>query len=64
MYGIWDHGIGDWVREMPSKIDDGGIAILAFTTEKKAQIRAAKHYGYETYTALKKDGTVEVMKID
>ena len=30
MWGIWDFDLKDWVRELPSKVDDGGIAILAF----------------------------------
>lgn len=63
MYGIWDHGEDDFVREMPSKVDDGGVAILAFATEKKARIRAAKHYGYETYAQLKKDGIAETRQL-
>ena len=49
MWGIWDHDTDDWVRELPSKVDDGGIAILAFDKLEDAQERAAQHYGYEDY---------------
>lgn len=53
IYGIWckdeNGNKGDWLRELPSNVDDGGIAILAFLTKRAATTRAAKHYGFTTY---------------
>jgi hypothetical protein len=64
LYGIWCKDInnnkGDWFRELQSSVDDGGIAILTFTSKREACYRAAKNYGYDTYTQAKKDGWVEV----
>lgn len=64
IYGVWckdAHGNkGDWLREMPSRMDYGDIAILAFTTQRDAKQRAAREYGYETYTEAVKDGWCEI----
>jgi len=64
LYGIWckdeNNNRGDWLRELLSNVDDGGIAILAFTSIKEAKQRAAKNYGYDTYAKAKKDGWCEV----
>lgn len=49
LYGIWDNNEKDWVRELPSTIDDGGIAILCFQTHSQACRRAIKHYGFNSY---------------
>ncbi len=67
MFGIWCHdendGNGDWMRELPSKVDDGGTAILAFDDRSEACIRAAKHYACETYADAKRDGWCEVRRL-
>lgn len=67
LFGIWCHDSkdnkGDWYRELPSKVDDGGIALLAFTSIRAAQQRAASEYGYHTYSEVKKDGWCEVKLI-
>lgn len=64
LYGVWckdeDGGRGDWLRELASNVDDGGIALLAFTSIRAAQARAAKHYGYDSYSGVKKDDWCEV----
>jgi hypothetical protein len=49
LYAIWGEDIEDWIRELPSKVDDGEIAILTFTSLREARERAAKHYGFDTY---------------
>lgn len=64
MWGIWDCNDADWVRELPSKVDDGGEAVLAFTSEAEAKRRAAKHYGYRSYAAAKRDGHCEVRSLN
>lgn len=56
MYGIWDFDAKDWVREMPSKVDDGGVAVLAFATKRQACERAAQHFAYQTYSEAKITG--------
>lgn len=61
-YGIWckDEGDGDWLRELPSRVQDGGEAIIAYASIRAAWSRAAGHYGYHSYTAVKRDGWCEV----
>lgn len=63
LYAIWDHDKGDWVRELQSKVDDGGIAILVFTSQRNAKTRAAKHFGYDRYADLARDGWVSVREV-
>lgn len=63
MYGIWDLDLEDWVRELPSKVDDGGTAALCFETRRSACRRAAKHWGYDSYSACKKCGFCLVIPI-
>lgn len=57
IYGIWCKDLkdykGDWLRELPSNVDDGGIALLTFTSKREACARAGKHYGYDSYTQAK-----------
>lgn len=53
----------DFVRELPSKVDDGGVAILGFTSRREAESRAAKHFGYESYGAAHRDGWCEVVAV-
>lgn len=64
LYGIWctdlNDNKGDWYRELPSKVDDGGIAILAFTSQREAKSRAAQEYAFDTYAEAKKSGWCEV----
>lgn len=60
MWGIWEFEINDWFRELPSKVDDGGIALLAFTSKAEACDRAAKNWGYDSYSQMKADGWGEV----
>lgn len=64
MWLIWcfdaNDGKGDWLRELPSKVDDGGEAVLAFTSQLKARQRAAKHYGFDTYGEMRRAGWCEV----
>lgn len=64
LYGIWCKDLkdnkGDWFRELPSRVNDGDIAILAFTSKREARYRAADNYGYDTYAEAKKDGWCEV----
>lgn len=49
LYAIWGEDIEDFIRELPSKVNDGGEAILVFTNERAAKQRAADHYGFATY---------------
>jgi hypothetical protein len=64
LYGIWCKDLkdcrGDWYRELPSKVDDGGVAILAFTSMRQAQKRAAQEYGFDAYSEARKNDWVEV----
>lgn len=70
VYGVWCKDLkldkkrgtyrGDWLRELRSNVDDGGIAVLAFTSIREAQARAAKHYGFDTYSEVKAAGWCEV----
>lgn len=60
LYGIWCFDENSWLRELPSTVDDGGIALLVLPTKKSACERAAKHYGYESYREAKKEGWCEV----
>lgn len=60
MWGIWDNDKNDWVRELPSKVDDGGSAILAFFSKADACRRAAKHFGFDSYTEAKTKDWCEV----
>lgn len=63
MWGIWCKDINDWLREMPSGVDDGGAAILAFTSKREACRRAGKHYHFGSYTEAKKNDWCEVRKL-
>ena len=63
MYGIWDCVLKDWVREMPSKVDYGGFAILVFENKQAACQRAAKHFFFRTYSAAKKSGACFVRSL-
>ena len=53
MWLIWDVAEHDWIREMPSKVQDGGVAVLAFTSKREAYRRAAEHFGHKTYGRAK-----------
>jgi hypothetical protein len=64
MYGIWLMETGGWMRELPSKVDGGNIALLAFESKREACKRAAKEFGYETYTEMKRDGWCEVRTLN
>jgi hypothetical protein len=61
MWGIWCYDEHGWLRELPSKVHDGGEAVLAFLSKQKACNRAALHYSYESYTAAKRTGRCEVL---
>jgi hypothetical protein len=63
MYGIWCLDTNDWLREFQSKVDDGGIAVLAFRTKFHACARAPKHYAFDTYTEAKQAGWCEIRKL-
>lgn len=64
LYGIWckdeKGGKGDWFREMPFTGYGGGEAILAYTSKRAAQERAAENYGFDTYNEAYKNDWVEV----
>ncbi len=63
LYGVWCKDIGtqgDWLRELPSKVQDGGTAILAFASEREAKRRAAVHYGFGAYSEAKAMNWCEV----
>ena len=61
IYLIWDNDREEYVKELPSKVDDGDIALLCFTSMKEAKDRAAKHWGYDGYySQMKADGWGEV----
>jgi hypothetical protein len=64
MWGIWDCDSNHWVRELPSKVDDGGIAVLAFWSKREACRRAAKHFGFDDYADAKRNGCCEVRRLD
>lgn len=61
MWGIWDFETNDWIREMPSKVDDGGTAVLAFMNKREACRRATKHFACDTYRQAQRRGWCEVM---
>lgn len=67
LYGIWCFDLndnkGDWYRELPSRVDDGGIALLVFTLQRDAKSRAAQEYGFDTYAEMKKNGWAEVREL-
>jgi hypothetical protein len=64
LYGIWckdaKNNNGDWLRELPSNVQDGGEAILVYTSQSAAQQRAAEHYGFGSYADVKVNGWAEV----
>lgn len=59
-YGIWcfdeNDNKGDWLRNF----GDEERPILAFETKKLACQRAARNYGFLTYTEAKRKGWAEV----
>ena len=67
LYGIWCKDLkdcrGDWLRELPSSVDDGGIAMLVFTSKRAAEERAAKNYGFDTYAQARKNDWGEVRSL-
>lgn len=71
LYAIWsenDEPTGSdnpegFVRELPSKVNDGGIALLVFTSRREAERRAADYFGYDSYAAARNDGWVQVIEI-
>jgi hypothetical protein len=63
MWLIWCEDVNDWLRELPSKVDDGGEAVLAFTTVLAARQRAAKHYGKNSYGEAKAEGWCRVVGV-
>lgn len=63
MFGIWCFDTNDWLRELPSKVDDGGIAILAFDAHEAGE-RAAKHYGFDSYRAVRDAGWCTVRLLE
>lgn len=63
MWIIWDCEANDWMRELPSTLDDGGKAILSFQTRESAMKRTAKHFGYETYAEVLTCGCGEVVSL-
>lgn len=60
IYGIWDYETKDWVREMPSRVNDGGVAVLAFQSKREACKRAADHWACGYYSDAKRLGYCEV----
>ncbi len=64
MWGIWDFDLCDWVREMPSKVDDGGEALLAYGRKVDACRRAAKHFAFPSYSDAKRAGACEVRRLE
>jgi hypothetical protein len=62
VYAIWDNDAHDYVRELPSNVDDGGEAILMFTSRRDARERAAKHWGCLTYRELWATGNGQVIE--
>lgn len=63
MWGIWDYAARDWYRELPSPVDDGGTAILAFTSEGLAAVRATKAWGFDDWSEAKASGNFEVRRL-
>jgi hypothetical protein len=67
LYGIWckdlNENKGDWLRELPSRLEEGGKALLAFTSKRQAERRAADHYGYDLYSQVRRDDWCEVKEI-
>lgn len=64
MFGIWDWDDNDWIRELPSKVNDGDKAILAFETEIDARNRALRHFGYDEYQELVSNEIAHVSRLD
>lgn len=52
-----------FIKELPSKANDGGEALLVFTSRRKAQDRAAQYFGYDRYSAVRNDGWCKVVEI-
>lgn len=63
LYGVWQYDANDWLRELPSQMQDGGEAILAFTSVRQAQRRAADNYACDNYTQAKLAGWTEVFPL-
>ena len=61
-FGIWcfDGNGGCWLRENNNGAEP---AILAYTSKRKAQKRAADAFGFPTYTAAKRKGWCEVREL-
>lgn len=62
LWVIYDYDAKDYVRELPSKVDDGGTAILAFASRYEARKRAAKYFGFMTYKQAHQNNWCEVRK--
>lgn len=60
LYGIWCWDVskdGEWLREYSFNVAN---PILAYTSIRAAQKRAAKYAGFDTYTEAKRKGWCEV----
>lgn len=67
LYGIWCKDVndnkGDWLREYrPGLLEIPG-ALIAFESKKAAMRRAADHYGYESYSKVRRDDWCEVREL-
>jgi hypothetical protein len=63
LYGICDLDTNDFVRELPSKVDDGGEAILVFTSKAAAERRGRQHFGCENESKAVRDGLYRVCQL-
>jgi hypothetical protein len=59
MWGVWLKDKKDWLRER-ADVCCSSNAILAFTSKRAACSRAAKEYGFASYTEAKRKDWVEV----
>ena len=66
VYGVWcldkNNNRGDWLRDDDRALDGG--AILAFERKRDACERARDEYGFDTYTQAKRNGWVEVRRLN
>lgn len=57
MFGIWCKDTNDWLRER------GDTGIIVFESKRKACARAARTYGFPSYSAAKHKDWCEVRKV-
>jgi hypothetical protein len=66
LFGIWDHEREDWLREadaLGQEYGRGRSPILAYESVRAAQQRAREHWGFSTYTEVRRKGWAEARQL-